>query len=259
MTQELRGFDGFEAACAYAGAGGPSAVVAPAYASLTFEGFSLPTAAEDRLANALDEAQYDSAVMVLQGNLRDIDDRYTLEHCDRVGVLNGSVAALLGCDDETIRDAVVSGKLHDVGKYYLQHIIHIDGKLTDEQFKAVKPHVLYGAHLVSAAGKTQRVVRSVGNHHAYQADAYPAYPEAVYDVGQIGALSPEHIIGTGLALADVYDAMRSGRPGRAKPLPMEAALEAVDAMPVSPIVRGAFRELFAAAVAITAPEQPVAA
>lgn len=232
-----------------------------AYYSETFQGMELDSHETLALKQAVTAAEEHPAVVLLNGYLEQVTDptgqqardRFTLQHQARVGGLAAATAVRLGSGPELARDAAISGMVHDVGKRFLQHIIHIDGRLTDGQFQSVKPHVFTGAQMVAASGLCQPIVRSVGNHHGYQPGAYSVFPERLYDRLQIGPLSPEHLIGTTLAVADVTDAMRSARPGRPQPLPLAAVFEAVAAMPVPDVVKQAHRSLFAQAEAEPVP------
>ncbi len=150
----------------------------------------------------------DSPFGVLEGLVDAVDakDRYTREHSDDVTRLALLLAAELHLDDELRRRLVLAGALHDVGKIAVpDRILRKPGRLTPEEYEAVKRHVTYGVALIRGVLEDSGVVEAVAFHHErWDGTGYPS--------GLPGNDTP--LLGRIMQLADAASAMHLDRPYR---------------------------------------------
>ncbi len=113
-------------------------------------------------------------------------------------------------DNETIELLYKSAPLHDIGKIAIEDSILLkQGKLTEEEFEAMKKHTIYGRDAIRAAVKKLgrdsflRYAEDIAYTHQEKWDG-SGYPQGLKN-GEIP------IPGRLMALADVYDALISKR------------------------------------------------
>ncbi len=138
--------------------------------------------------------------------LQNYDD-YTYKHCLRVAMLAASVCSELKLPQNEIKETVVSGLLHDIGKSNIDHDIIIKpGKLTDEEFAEIKKHPLIGYNILKASSDySPNILAGVLFHQEkYDGSGYP--------MGIAGEKIP--LIARVLTVCDVFDALTSNRPYR---------------------------------------------
>jgi putative two-component system response regulator len=113
-------------------------------------------------------------------------------------------------DSEYLRLLYLTTPLHDIGKMAITDAILLKpGKLTAEEYEVMKTHTIKGAHTLQAAIERHpdaafpRMARDIAltHHERYDGTGYPA--------GLAGDQIP--LCGRLVAVADVYDAMTSGR------------------------------------------------
>jgi diguanylate cyclase (GGDEF)-like protein/putative nucleotidyltransferase with HDIG domain len=150
----------------------------------------------------------DSPFGVLEGLVDAVDakDRYTREHSDDVTHLALLLATELELDEEQRRRLVLAGALHDVGKIAVpDRILRKPGRLTTEEYEAVKRHVTYGIALIRGVLEDTEVVEAVAHHHErWDGRGYPT--------GLPGIHTP--LLGRIMQLADAASAMHLDRPYR---------------------------------------------
>jgi len=114
-------------------------------------------------------------------------------------------------NDSYIEHLLQSAPLHDLGKVGVpDHILLKPGLLTSEEFEEIKKHTHYGKRVIDAAqaklGKTSFLMfagkMAVSHHEHWDGKGYP--------YGLKGEEIP--LCGRIMAIADVYDALISGRP-----------------------------------------------
>ncbi|SFR51502.1 two-component system response regulator [Thiomicrospira sp. ALE5] len=135
----------------------------------------------------------------------------------------------LQLNDSDIELMTRCAPLHDVGKITIpDHILLKPGKLTDDEFAVMKSHAQRGYDILEAAAK------SMGSYGDYldMAKAIAISHHEKWD----GSGYPNQLAGTSIplagrlmALADVYDALRSSRPYK-QPSSHDKALEIMQDM-----------------------------
>ncbi|MEI8350520.1 MAG: CHASE2 domain-containing protein [Candidatus Omnitrophota bacterium] len=163
-------------------------------------------------------------------------DPYTKGHSQRVCNYAFMLATKLGLaedEKERIRDAAL---LHDLGKIGISDsILHKRGQLTDEEFKAIQGHEILSAKILEPVSDFKDIVPYVLYHHeCYDGSGYP-YGLAA-DFIPLGARI--------LAVADVFDALTSGRTYRNALTTAEAVsqLQAMKGKKLDPVLVDSFIE-----------------
>jgi putative nucleotidyltransferase with HDIG domain len=150
----------------------------------------------------------DSPFGVLEGlvDAADAKDRYTRQHSDDVTRLALLLATELDLDAEEHQVLALAGALHDVGKIAVSgRILRKPGRLTPEEFSAVKLHVTYGVALIRGVLDNAAVVEAVAHHHERWDGS--GYPTSI-----LGDNTP--LLARILQVADAASAMRLDRPYR---------------------------------------------
>ncbi|MGH2890013.1 MAG: HD-GYP domain-containing protein [Solirubrobacteraceae bacterium] len=131
-------------------------------------------------------------------------DPSTEGHTRRVAALAVALGEQLGLPEGRLRQLALGGLLHDIGKLSVPNVIlQKPGRLTDEEFAAIRRHPGDGRQLLTELGGfTPLVLDLVESHHERLDSAgYPNRSEA-------GRLALEVRI---LTVADVYDALTADR------------------------------------------------
>ncbi len=133
----------------------------------------------------------------------DAKDSYTNGHSRRVAEYSVEIAKRAGKSEDELDKIYLIALLHDVGKIGIAgSIINKEGKLTDEEYAAIKTHPVIGREILSKI--TIMPDLSIGasfHHERYDGKGYP--------YGLKGDEIPE--IARIIAVADTYDAMASKR------------------------------------------------
>ncbi len=145
----------------------------------------------------------------------DAKDAYTCGHSQRVALFGREIAKAAGLPETLCERVYMAGLLHDVGKIGVpEEVLRKPGKLTNEEFDAMKKHVDIGARILRDVRQVDDLIPGVLYHHErYDGKGYPH--------GLAGQNIP--LIGRILCVADSFDAMTSNRTYR-KALPLEVAL-----------------------------------
>lgn len=145
-----------------------------------------------------------SGALISLARLKTADD-YTYMHSVAVCALMIALAQQLGLSPEETRQAGLAGLLHDIGKMAVPNeILNKPGKLTDEEFNAVKKHTEAGHAILKGVEGIGDAALDVALHHHEKIDG-SGYPfqlkgEQISLVAKMGAV------------CDVYDAITSDRP-----------------------------------------------
>lgn len=145
----------------------------------------------------------------------DAKDPYTYGHSERVALLSRHLSQQVGLNEHDIEQVYMAGLLHDVGKIGVpESVLQKTGKLTAEEFDAMKKHPEIGARILQDVRQIKQVIPGVLHHHE-------RYDGAGYPMGLAGEDIP--LMGRIICLADSFDAMTSNRTYR-RALPLEVAL-----------------------------------
>ena len=157
---------------------------------------------------------------VLHALTRSIDakDAYTRGHSQRVAELSRALAEKIGLSDEQCERVYLSGLLHDVGKIGVpEAVLTKPGRLTDEEFTAIKKHPTIGAQILGNIRQLQDIIPGVLYHHErWDGRGYP-HMLGGEDVPLMGRI---------ICVADSFDAMSSTRTYRPA-LPLKTVLEEI--------------------------------
>ena len=124
-------------------------------------------------------------------------------HVDRVADLSTRIATQLKVDGGCAREVMLAGQLHDIGKLFVPRgLLQKQGRLSELEMTSVRTHAASGAQLVARIPEIAVVARGVGEHHERWDGA--GYPRGLKGVEITEAARI-------VAVADVYDALRSAR------------------------------------------------
>jgi len=146
----------------------------------------------------------------------DAKSPWTAGHSERVTqmALDLGQALQLSADDMAVLQR--GGLLHDIGKLAISSaILDKPGKPTDEERAEIEKHPATGVRILEPIAAFAPILPIVGQHHErFDGTGYPARLAGT----QIDRLARV------LAIADVYDALRSDRPYR-KGLPLAVVVD----------------------------------
>jgi putative two-component system response regulator len=151
----------------------------------------------------LEEAQLETMDrLAVAAEYRDDD---TGEHAKRVGDMAARIATRLGKNDDEVAQLRRAAPLHDVGKIGVSDTILLKpGRLTPEEFAAMKKHTSIGAAILAGSRSACLQMAEVIAHTHHERWDGTGYH------GLAGEDIPLH--GRIVAVADVFDALTSERP-----------------------------------------------
>lgn len=130
-------------------------------------------------------------------------DTYTRGHSERVSRYSMAIADELRLNKDVKKMLMVSALCHDIGKIGIPDtILKKASLLSAEEYAEMKLHPTIGADIINHMPNAKRIVSGVKYHHEKWDGT--GYPE-----GLVGEEIP--FFGRIVALADVFDAMVSGR------------------------------------------------
>ena len=132
-------------------------------------------------------------------------DQYTFTHAINVCLLTMAQAESLGVSGEKLHDVGVAACLHDAGKMFVPNeILNKPGKLSEEEWIQMRDHSLRGAqYLLRLPGLSKLAFLGALEHHLhYNGAGYPT----------LGKQWRPNMVSQMIAIADLFDAMRSRRP-----------------------------------------------
>jgi len=131
-------------------------------------------------------------------------DTYTFEHSVNIGVLMMSFAKIKGMPADLIHEIGVGGLLHDIGKTLTPpEILNKPGKLTDEEFKIMRQHVIDSRIILEKTPGITRNALDVAALHHEKFDG-TGYPDGKKE-NEISVVAQMSVI------VDVYDALTADR------------------------------------------------
>lgn len=146
-------------------------------------------------------------------------DKYTEGHSRRVALYTVMLAEEMGFSAEDVDKMEVSAILHDIGKIAVDSkILQKDGKLSDEEYEAIKHHAMNGLQIIGRINFDERIKEGVAYHHVrYDLKGYPREHN----------LTKQPKFAAVIAVADAFDAMTSKRSYNTERTPEEALRELV--------------------------------
>src|SRR3989442_7220864 len=134
-------------------------------------------------------------------------DNYTFTHMVNVAALSMAQARALNLEGPLLREFGFAALMHDIGKVNTPlEVLNKPGKLTAEEFKVMKMHVIDGAHILRRTPEMPALAPVVAFEHHLRQDL-SGYPE---NIGHRKLNLCTQIV----SIADVFDALRSNRPYR---------------------------------------------
>ena len=133
-------------------------------------------------------------------------DPYTAGHSRRVSQYSIWIGRQMGMAESDVERLRIGALLHDIGKIGVPDAVLLkDGRLTEEEFAAIKKHPDIGVRILERIGAFQGYLAAVGLHHEnHDGTGYPR--------GLSGEAIP--LDARIVHVADAYDAMTSNRPYR---------------------------------------------
>lgn len=141
------------------------------------------------------------------------NDEYTYAHAANVSILTMFLAEHLGFKGSQLNEIGVAAILHDVGKITTPNeILSKPGTLTSDERTVMETHPVLGAmRLMEMKGITNlAVIVALEHHMKFDGSGYP----------RIKGGWKTNIVSQMIAIADVFDAVRTNRPYR-KPMPQD--------------------------------------
>jgi hypothetical protein len=147
-----------------------------------------------------------SSVVIALANQIENHDLDTFRHVDRVAAFAYLIGQEMGFGAARLRGLVLAGQMHDIGKIGLpSYILTKPGKLTDEEWEAIKLHPGKGHDIVTRLKGLGAVAQIIRHHHEhYNGNGYPD--------GLAGDAIP--LEARIISVADTFDALTSERPYR---------------------------------------------
>jgi HD-GYP domain-containing protein (c-di-GMP phosphodiesterase class II) len=140
--------------------------------------------------------------------------KHTACHSVQVGVLSGIIGAKLGFPEYELSELIKAGMLHDYGKIFIgNQILDKPGKLTSEEYDAIKKHSLIGYDKLKEKNCfSENILTAVLQHHE-KLDG-TGYPD--------GLTKGISLYAQIISIADIFDALTTDRPYRKKNTTKEA-------------------------------------
>jgi HD superfamily phosphohydrolase YqeK len=132
-------------------------------------------------------------------------DDYTFTHAINVCILTMAQAESLGIQGANLRDIGIAASMHDAGKMFVpEEILNKPDKLSREEWHHMREHAAQGAqYLLRLEGIPKLAFLAALEHHIrYDGTGYP----------DLGRGWRPNIVSQMIAVADMFDAMRSRRP-----------------------------------------------
>jgi putative two-component system response regulator len=167
---------------------------------------------------ALEQAQLEIAErLAMAAEYRDDE---THQHAERIGHTAALLGGRLGLSTSAVAALRRAAPLHDIGKIAIADAILLKpGRLTPEEFEAIKTHTVVGARILS--GSSSRLLQTAeeiafSHHERWDGTGYPRgiCAESIPLTGRI------------VAVADVFDALTHRRPYK-EARPVEKAADEI--------------------------------
>lgn len=158
------------------------------------------------LRNSLQLEALTLAAVEQMADVIDRRDPYTADHSRRVAELAEQIAIEMGLPADEVSAIRAAARVHDLGKIALDAaLLNKQGKLSPEEWEAIRQHPLVGAEIASRFPEFARGADYIRYHHErWDGQGYP-----------FGLRGEEIPLGARIiAVADAFDAMTTDRPYR---------------------------------------------
>ncbi len=167
----------------------------------------------EAVGDIIDEILRSREVLVHITDVRSLKD-HTFGHSVNVCILSLLTGLAMGYDQLKLKDLGTGALLHDVGKALIpEHIVNSKRVFSAEEYQVIQKHVDLGFDILRNTENINSVVAHVAwqHHERYNGTGYP------------GGLAGQDILEFArvVAVADVYDALSTDRPYKARMLPHE--------------------------------------
>ena len=164
-----------------------------------------PNPADARgIIDSLSKLVYNDRTSLLALTALKRHDNYTFTHMVNVAALSMAMARSLDLEGPMLREFGFAALLHDIGKVNTPpEILNKPDKLTPEEFRIMKQHVVDGAHVLRKTPETPALAPLVAFEHHLKMDL-SGYPE------NVGARTL-NLCTMVVTVVDVFDALRSNR------------------------------------------------
>lgn len=144
--------------------------------------------------------------------LKNFDD-YTFTHALNVSILSSALARALRISDEMVNNIAMAGLCHDLGKKEIpKEILNFKGALKPEDRQLMERHPFFGAQLlleIPGVESSHPLLPVIAYQH-HMGSNQSGYPRVNNRIHQYSL----HFASLLVAVADVYDALRTVRPYR---------------------------------------------
>ncbi len=147
-----------------------------------------------------------------------IADSYTYSHLVNVSVYSMLIGKWLSLNKKQLKDVVMAGLLHDVGKSQIPaEILNKRGPLTDYEYEIMKRHTVLGFEIIkNCSDINMDVKRAVVMHH--EKEDGTGYPYGIKG-------TQKNLYAKILTIADIFDAITSERVYKGRQTPFAAFKE----------------------------------
>lgn len=142
-------------------------------------------------------------------------DNYTYVHCVDTAIMSGFLGLNLNLKEYELKELGKGSILHDIGKTKISsEIINKKGSLTEEEFREIKMHPIYGKNILKKCFAISDIILDVVEQHHERIDG-TGYPYGLKgnSITKYGKIA---------CICDVYDALSSDRSYRKKAAPNDA-------------------------------------
>lgn len=180
-----------------------SAIFRDLFVGLT-QGQKIDQGTTDQIVESvLEHTRENSSIVNCVMQVRSIDE-YTYCHSVNVSMLAMLLGRWLGMPDESLRQLVRTGLLHDIGKSRVpMRILNKPARLTDDEFKEMKRHTEYGYLIVKDIPdvRPETLFAVLSHHEREDGSGYP--------LGITG--NRMHQFAKIISIVDIFDAMTANR------------------------------------------------
>lgn len=165
-------------------------------------------AVRDLSVDLMDTFRYSATPLKYLAEVKS-EDEYTYVHTINVALLSMSLAKHIGISGSELMDIIYAALMHDVGKMLVpKEILNKTGPLTPDEFEIIKAHTVNGVMYLCNQKEIPRIaiLAALEHHIKYSGGGYP----------NITRDWKPHFVSQIISIADIYDALRSNRPYRAR-------------------------------------------